>query len=82
MLTCLFAYFTDEDNIEYDYSGIVYDISSSKNGYTFQIQCDKEDFRCFYSERPLDLGYYKIKGQFSDDGKIFFVEWLKEIGRN
>ena len=69
----IYVYSLDEENLEYDHSGIVHDISASKNGYTFSIQTNDESIRCYYPSEPVDLGLYKIRGSFSDDGTIFFV---------
>ncbi len=73
----IIAYYSDEDNIEYDYDGIVHSISQSKNGFTFTFDTDDRSFRCYHSESPVDLGHYRIKGTFSDDGNIFFIEFIK-----
>ncbi len=76
----LFLVFSDDDMMEYDYSGIVSDIEQSRNGYTFSIQIhDGTVIRCYYSEIPIELGYYSVKGNFSDDGTIFFVSAIRTM---
>ena len=75
----LFAYFSDERNMDYQFSGVVHDIKSSSNGYIFYIDTAEEPIRCYSSERPENLGYYAVRGTFSDDGGIFFVEGWSDI---
>jgi len=73
----LFAYYSDERNAGYQFSGIAHDVKSSNNGFTFYMDTVDRTIRCFSSERPDDLGYYAVRGNFSDDHNIFFVErWL------
>jgi hypothetical protein len=73
----LFAYFSDERNMDFQFSGVVHDVKTSSNGYIFYIDTADESIRCYSSECPDDLGYYAVRGTFSDDGGIFFVEgWL------
>lgn len=76
LLAILFTYFSDPDHIDYDYSGIVHDVHESRSGYTFYFDTADETIRCYHSEEPVDLGYYKIKGNWSDDHTIFFVEYI------
>ncbi|WII08100.1 hypothetical protein PED39_02565 [Methanomassiliicoccales archaeon LGM-RCC1] len=76
LLISLFAYFSDENNIEYDYSGIVHDIRTSSTGYTFSIDCPEGDLRCYYKDMPQDMGYYSVRGDFSNDHTMFFVKWM------
>lgn len=79
IMTVTYAYFADEDNIEYEYSGIVRDISSSANGYTFYIDTSEGDMKCYYPEKPVKYGHYRIKGSLSSDGSIYFVEWMQSM---
>lgn len=73
----LFAYYSDERNAGYQFTGVVHDIKSSTNGYIFYIDTAEETIRCFSSDQPEDLGLYSFRGSFSDDRGIFFVErWL------
>ena len=79
IMLSIVIYHSDDDNIPYDYSGIVYDINESKSGYTFNFDTKDESFRCYYPERPADLGYYRIRGEFSDDGNIFFIDRMLDL---
>ena len=75
----LFAYYSDERNAGYQFTGIVHDLKESTNGFIFYIDTKDETIRCFSSERPEDLGLYSIRGSFSDDRGIFFVEKMLDI---
>ncbi len=75
----LFAYFSDERNIEYQYSGIVHDVKASSNGYIFYIDTVEESIRCYCEECPENQGYYAVRGSFSDDRGIFFVKDCLDI---
>ncbi len=79
ILAFLFIHFSDDMNVDHDYTGIVYDIRSTSNGYTFLFDSSEGEFKCYCSERPVDLGYYGIRGQFSNDGSIFFIDRLTNI---
>ena len=79
IMAVTYAYFADEDNIEYDHSGIVHDVSASANGYTFYIDISEGDLKCYYPERPEEYGYYRIKGTLSGDGSIFFVSVMQSL---
>ena len=73
----LFAYYSDERNAGYQFTGIIHDVKSSTNGYIFFIDTADQTIRCFSSEQPNELGLYSIRGNFSDDRGIFFIErWL------
>jgi len=75
-----FAYFSDGSNVEYDYEGFVFDIKETKNGCIFNIESDDMIIHCYYSEIPIEFGFYAINGNYSDDNTIFFIEsmFLKE----
>jgi len=75
-IVVIFAYFSDESNIEYDYEGFVYDIRLTENGCTFKIESNDFDVYCYCSEIPIEFGYYAIKGSYSEDNTIFFVEFM------
>ncbi len=75
----LFAYFSDERNIDYQLSGVVHDIKASSNGYIFYMDTAEESIRCYCPECPNDMEYYAIRGTFSDDRGIFFVERWSDI---
>lgn len=82
VLMSFFVYYTDENNIDYDHTGIIHNVRSSSSGFTFNIDTSDSDFRCFFKEKPDDLGYYALKGSFSDDGSMFFVEIMTNIDIN
>lgn len=75
----VFAYFLDDSNVEYDHTGIVSGIKGTSSGYTFYLEENGRDIKCFYSERPNNLGLYSIKGNYSDDGSIFFVSRMMDM---
>lgn len=77
IMAVTYAYFADEDNVEYDYSGIVHDISTSASGYTFYIDVSEGEMKCYYPEKPEEYGHYRIKGTLSNDGSIFFVSVMQ-----
>lgn len=66
----------DENIDESDVSrGIVYDVNESKNGFVFSFEMtDGETQRCFFSEEPMEFGFYSLSGDLSDDGNILFIE--------
>lgn len=78
-LISLFAFFSDESNADYNYSGIVHDVKQSSNGFLFYLDTGSEDLRCYCSEQPMDLGYYAVRGSFSQDNKIFFAEVIRSL---
>lgn len=83
LITCLFVFFSDGDNLEYDYNGIVSDVSRSDHGFTFDLHVsDGSVFRCFSEGEPSELGHYAVLGEFSDDGNIFFIERMKNLDRS
>ncbi len=69
-----FAFFSDGSNIEYDLEGFIYDIRITENGCIFNIESDDQCIRCYYSEIPIEFGYYAIIGNYSENNTIFFVE--------
>jgi len=72
-----------EDRQEKDIVGIVYDIKTTKNGYTFSFEdSDGGNTRCFARSEPLEFGVYSIRGTFSDDGGMFFVDSMRAIHQN
>lgn len=76
----MFVFFSNEDNIEYEISGIVSDVRISPNGYTFIIvTAAGDEIKCFSYEEPVYLGHYAISGEFSQDGNIFFVSVLRNL---
>ncbi len=80
LVAVLFITFSeDEGDEDYDMTGIVHDIRGSTNGFTFYIDTIDSQIRCFSRLSPVDLGYYGLKGSFSEDGSIFFVEMLTSL---
>ena len=80
LIAGVFLFFSDTDNIGYDHTGIVSDVRESTNGYTFHLHdSDRNDIRCFSYEEPVEMGYYAVSGEFSDDGNIFFVSTLRSL---
>lgn len=79
-VACVFVFFSDPDNIDYDYTGIISDVSESTSGFTFHLHtAAREDIRCFSYEEPLELGYYAVSGEFSNDGNIFFTSTIRNL---
>lgn len=73
--------FITEDDIssENEELGFVYDIDESSRGYVFNFQkTDGTSIRCFYQKEPENAAY-SIKGDFSEDGSMFFVKSMKLI---
>lgn len=79
LITVFFVFFSDSDNLEYDYTGIVSDISEGDNGYTFDLHVSGDVFRCFYENEPENMGHYSVIGEFSNDGNIFFIDRMKNL---
>lgn len=80
LIAGMFLFFSDEDNIEYELSGIVSDVNTSTNGYTFTIvTATGDEIRCFSYEMPKIMGHYALSGEFSQDGNIFFVSVLRNL---
>ena len=83
-LMILVAVFIDRDEPEdEDVFGVVYDIKTTKNGYTFFFE-DSDGGRtsCFARTEPTEYGVYSIRGSFSDDGGIFFVNSMDAVSQN
>ena len=80
VISGMFVFFTDIDNLDYDYTGIVSDVRESENGFTFHLHTSgRDDIRCFSTIEPVELGYYAIIGDFSDDGNILFVSVMRNL---
>lgn len=80
MVAGIFVFFTDTDNLDFDYTGIVSDVKEGSSGYTFHLNMSNgESIRCFSTEEPVDLGYYAVIGDFSDDGNILFTKVLRNL---
>ena len=82
LLISIFTYFSDENNITYDMTGIIHGVKASSNGYVFSIDTVDGDVRCFCKECPNDLGYYAVRGKYSNDGNIFFIERMHNMEKN
>jgi len=81
LVMMIFVVFTDEDNIEYDYIGIVHDVSSTSNGYTFYMNLSDGSFqKCYFKDEPILYGYYSFNGTFSDNGDILFISEMNLLG--
>jgi hypothetical protein len=60
--------------------GVVYDVDASQSGYVFYFEDSYgERMRCFVRAEPAEFGVYAIKGSFSDDGGLFFVNKMEPI---
>ena len=59
--------------------GFASDVQPSSNGFTFNFE-DSDDnvFRCFSSSNIRE-GVCKIKGSFSSNGSMFFVESIEYV---
>ena len=76
LLVLFFCIGSDDDLLSPEYTGIVVDVNEGDNGFIFFLETSDSDIRCFSSDVPIDLGYYGVIGDFSKDGRIFFVEQL------
>lgn len=77
LVMILFLSFSEgTDEQVYDRTGIVHNVRSSSNGYTFYLDTVDGSIRCYFDESPIDMGYYGVGGSFSDDGSIFFVRTM------
>lgn len=80
ILVGVFVIFSDDSIVEYDHTGIVHDIRSSANGFTFYLDTsDGKSIKCFFKEEPVELGHYGVVGDQSDDGSMFFVSFMKDF---
>ena len=67
----------NENNI-----GIVYDVKKTEKGYSFSFEdVNGIMIRCFSYDEPFHNGLYDIKGEFSTDGKMFFVNRMEYLDR-
>lgn len=68
----------DEDDQDQKFQyGFVYEIKESSNGYVFQFQnMDNHSMKCYYQYEPKET-FYMIGGNISDDGSIFFVDYME-----
>ncbi len=78
----LFVMFTGgEYRMDPEFTGIASDVKETSNGFTFDLNTVDGPVRCFFIERPDDLGYYGVKGSFSSDGSMYFVDFLIRLER-
>lgn len=81
LLVLFFCMGSDDDLLSPEHTGIVVDVNEGDNGFTFILETRDSDIRCFSSDVPMELGYYEVIGDFSKDGRIFFVEQLIYLDR-
>ena len=82
LVALTFFQFTVLNDMDYDHSGIVHNVNQSNKGYTFYIETTEGDIRCYNSEEPFEYGHYGIKGNYSEDGTMFFVESMYLLDDN
>lgn len=85
-LLCLAAAFIllcssfDNDMTDTKEIGIVYEITESKNGFVFCFEnTDGEKMRCFSRSEPEEGSVYEISGNWSDDGTMFFTDFMTKL---
>jgi len=58
--------------------GLVFDINKTEKGFTFSFEDTKGcHMRCFSYNEPINNEIYIIKGNFSSDGNMFFIDEMK-----
>ena len=63
-------------------TGLVFDIHKTEKGFTFSFEDTKgSHMRCFSYDEPTNDGIYTIKGNFSSDGNMFFIDEMKLSGQ-
>ena len=63
--------------------GTAYEIKTTQNGFTFSFDdADGKTIKCFNKTEPAEFGIYVIKGTFSDDGSMLFVNSMQRIHHN
>ena len=83
LLMTLFVGGDDPGDDNEDMAGIVYDIRTSQNGYTFSFDdSNGGTIRCFTRTKPVEFEPYIIKGSFSDDRSMLFVSSMRPLGEN
>lgn len=70
----LYLVCSDESNVLYDYTGVVFESKQTVNGFTFFLDTPSGQIKCFSREPVVEMGLYKIRGEFSSDGSIFFID--------
>jgi len=63
-------------------TGLVFDIHKTEKGFTFSFEDTKgSHMRCFSYDEPTNDEIYTIKGNFSSDGNMFFIDEMKLSGQ-
>lgn len=80
MVVFIIQMFSKGQDDLYCLTGIVADISSTSNGFTFDIHTsDGVVIRCFSHFELVENGYYALSGDYSSDGSIFFVDGFRDL---
>lgn len=59
--------------------GIVLNVKETTNGFVFEFVDDSNNtYSCFFRERPDIDSVYEIKGPFSSNKSMVFIESLKK----
>jgi len=58
--------------------GIVYDIRKTEKGFSFYFEdIEGSKMKCFSYDEPVNNGLYKIRGNLSNDGNMFFIDLIE-----
>lgn len=79
-IVSMMVLFSDESG-SMDCSGIVSDVKKTTNGCTFELITSNGSIKCYSAMIPSELGYYGIRGSFSSDNSVFFVESIRRLNR-
>lgn len=72
----------DDDRSDGWISGSVHDVRESAKGFVFDLHTtDDRMIRCFCNEKPVSE-VCMVKGRFSDDGGMLFVDRMEVITLN
>lgn len=64
----------EEENKE-NTEGIVHDVRKTENGFVFLMDfSDGTTQKCFSREKPKNMSVYRVNGEYSEDGSMFFVK--------
>jgi hypothetical protein len=65
---------------EEEFLGIVYSVKKTEKGFTFSFEdTEGNNFRCFSYNEPDNNEAYRISGDFSSDGKMFFIDKMRSL---
>ncbi|MDR0508659.1 MAG: hypothetical protein LBG63_02370 [Candidatus Methanoplasma sp.] len=79
----LTVFISAEEPEDKEIIGVVYDIRTTQNGYTFSIEdTNGETIRCFFRNELSEYGIYSIEGTFSEDRSMLFVNSVRTVGQN